>query len=70
MNKRFNAIVIVVGQAGPSLASRLAGAGRKVASIERSRGKIDGARGYNPQKAQILSAHVGSKAAVERRLSE
>ena len=37
MNKRFDAIIIGTGQSGPSLAARLAGAGRKVAIIERKR---------------------------------
>jgi osmotically-inducible protein OsmY len=34
MTTRFDAIIIGTGQSGPSLAARLAGAGRKVAIIE------------------------------------
>jgi pyruvate/2-oxoglutarate dehydrogenase complex dihydrolipoamide dehydrogenase (E3) component len=33
--KKFDAIIIGTGQAGPSLSARLAGAGMKVAVIER-----------------------------------
>jgi pyruvate/2-oxoglutarate dehydrogenase complex dihydrolipoamide dehydrogenase (E3) component len=33
--KRFDAIIIGTGQAGPSLSAKLAGAGMKVAVIER-----------------------------------
>ena len=37
MTESFDAIVIGTGQAGPALAARLAGVGRKVAIIERDR---------------------------------
>ena len=37
MSGHFDAIVIGTGQAGPYLASRLAGAGMKVAVVERPR---------------------------------
>jgi choline dehydrogenase-like flavoprotein len=37
MATTYDAIVIGTGQAGPSLAARLAGAGMKVAIIERKR---------------------------------
>ena len=36
MATKYDAIIIGTGQAGPSLAGRLAGAGMKVAIIERS----------------------------------
>ena len=35
MNSHFDAIIIGAGQAGPSLAGRLTGAGKKVALVER-----------------------------------
>src|SRR6185503_13283908 len=35
--KRFDAIVVGAGQAGPALAARLSAAGRKVAMIERDK---------------------------------
>lgn len=63
----FDAIVIGAGQAGPSLASRLAGSGRKVAIIER---KLFGGTCVNtgciPTKALVASAraaHVARRAA-------
>ncbi|MGH7858747.1 MAG: NAD(P)-binding protein, partial [Candidatus Binatia bacterium] len=37
MATRYDAIIIGTGQSGPSLAARLADAGRKVAVIERKR---------------------------------
>ena len=37
MTTKYDAIIIGTGQSGPSLASRLAGAGMKVAIIERKR---------------------------------
>ena len=39
MSTRFDAIVIGTGQSGPSLAVRLAGAGRKVAIVDGKLGK-------------------------------
>src|SRR5205085_3214521 len=55
----FDAIVIGTGQAGPSLARRLAAAGRKVAVIER--GSFGGTcvnNGCTPTKAMVASAYA------------
>ena len=67
MSKRFDAVVIGAGQAGPSLAGRLGAAGRKVALIER---KLMGGTCVNtgciPTKAMVASAevaHMGRRAA-------
>src|SRR6201999_94985 len=67
MSKRFDAVVIGAGQAGPSLAGRLSAAGRKVALIER---KLMGGTCVNtgciPTKAMVASAevaHMGRRAA-------
>jgi pyruvate/2-oxoglutarate dehydrogenase complex dihydrolipoamide dehydrogenase (E3) component len=59
MSQRYDAIVIGTGQAGPSLAARLAGAGMKVAIIER--GKVGGTcvnTGCIPTKTLVASAAV------------
>jgi len=59
MNYNFDAIVVGAGQAGPSLAVRLANAGRKVALVER---KLLGGTcvntGCTPTKAMVASAHA------------
>jgi pyruvate/2-oxoglutarate dehydrogenase complex dihydrolipoamide dehydrogenase (E3) component len=59
MNKTFDAIVIGAGQAGPSLAGRLTGAGMKVAVIER---KLVGGTCVNtgciPTKTLVASAYA------------
>src|SRR3990167_1794794 len=59
MNKKFDAIVIGAGQAGPPLAVKLASIGKKVAIIER---KLFGGTCVNtgciPTKTLIASAHV------------
>src|SRR5258708_2013757 len=59
MAKAYDAIVIGTGQAGPSLAARLAGAGRKVAVIER---KLFGGTCVNtgciPTKTLVASAYA------------
>jgi pyruvate/2-oxoglutarate dehydrogenase complex dihydrolipoamide dehydrogenase (E3) component len=59
MADSFDAIIIGTGQAGPSLAVRLAGAGMKVAIIER---KLFGGTCVNtgciPTKAMVASAHA------------
>ena len=59
MTRTFDAIIIGTGQAGPSLANRLAGAGMKVAIIER---KLFGGTCVNtgciPTKALVASAHA------------
>jgi len=55
----FDAIVIGTGQAGPALAARLAGAGRKVAIIERA--KFGGTcvnDGCTPTKTLVASAYA------------
>jgi pyruvate/2-oxoglutarate dehydrogenase complex dihydrolipoamide dehydrogenase (E3) component len=59
MHSRFDAIVIGTGQAGPSLAARLANSGRRVAIIER---KLFGGTCVNtgciPTKTLIASAYA------------
>ncbi|MDN0084502.1 FAD-containing oxidoreductase [Crenobacter sp. SG2305] len=59
MTTRFDAIIIGTGQAGPSLAARLSGAGMKVAIIER---KFFGGTCVNtgciPTKALVASAYA------------
>ena len=59
MADKYDAIVIGTGQAGPSLAVRLAGEGRKTAIIER---KLFGGTCVNvgciPTKTLIASAHA------------
>jgi pyruvate/2-oxoglutarate dehydrogenase complex dihydrolipoamide dehydrogenase (E3) component len=59
----FDAIIVGAGQAGPSLAGRLAAAGRKVAIVER---KLFGGTCVNtgciPTKTLVASAYVAHKA--------
>jgi pyruvate/2-oxoglutarate dehydrogenase complex dihydrolipoamide dehydrogenase (E3) component len=59
MTKTYDAIIIGTGQAGPFLAQRLAGAGMKVAIVER---KLFGGTcvntGCTPTKAMVASAHA------------
>jgi pyruvate/2-oxoglutarate dehydrogenase complex dihydrolipoamide dehydrogenase (E3) component len=59
MTRRFDAIIIGTGQAGPFLAGRLASAGQKVAIVER---KLFGGTcvntGCTPTKAMVASAHA------------
>src|SRR5579875_3502237 len=61
--EKFDAIVVGAGQAGPSLAMRLAGAGWKVAIVER---KLFGGTcvnaGCTPTKAMVASAHAAQLA--------
>ena len=61
--KRYDAIVIGTGQAGPALARRLAGAGMTVAIIER---KLFGGTcvntGCTPTKALVASAYAAHMA--------
>jgi pyruvate/2-oxoglutarate dehydrogenase complex dihydrolipoamide dehydrogenase (E3) component len=55
----FDAIIIGTGQAGPSLAFRLAGAGMKVAVVERH--LVGGTcvnTGCTPTKALVASAYA------------
>ena len=68
MATTYDAIVIGTGQAGPSLAVRLAGAGMKVAIIERKRfGGTCVNNGCIPTKTLIASARA---AHVARRAGE
>jgi len=66
--RRFDAIIVGAGQAGPPLAHRLVGAGLKVALIERK--KFGGTcvnTGCMPTKALVASAHA---AHVARRAAD
>jgi pyruvate/2-oxoglutarate dehydrogenase complex dihydrolipoamide dehydrogenase (E3) component len=55
----FDALVIGTGQAGPSLAARLAGSGRKVAIVERHLfGGTCVNTGCIPTKTLVASAHA------------
>src|SRR5215475_13736320 len=66
--KKFDALIIGTGQAGPSLASRFAGAGKTVAIIERN--KFGGTcvnTGCIPTKTLVASAYA---AHVARRGAE
>jgi pyruvate/2-oxoglutarate dehydrogenase complex dihydrolipoamide dehydrogenase (E3) component len=59
MNRRFDAIVIGTGQAGPSMAARLTGAGMTVAVVERH--LVGGTcvnAGCTPTKALVASAYA------------
>ena len=59
MKHSYDAIVIGAGQAGPSLAVRLAGAGKKVAFVERHLfGGTCVNTGCTPTKAMVASAHA------------
>ena len=59
MAKQYEAIVIGTGQAGPSLAGKLAGAGMKVAVIERKRvGGTCVNNGCVPTKTLVASARA------------
>src|SRR5271155_4385266 len=59
MNRRFDAIVIGAGQAGPSMAGRLARSGKTVALVER---KLLGGTcvnvGCTPTKTLVASAYA------------
>jgi pyruvate/2-oxoglutarate dehydrogenase complex dihydrolipoamide dehydrogenase (E3) component len=62
--KKFDAIIVGTGQAGPALAARLSGAGQKVAVIERD--KFGGTcvnDGCTPTKTLIASAYAAHLAA-------
>jgi pyruvate/2-oxoglutarate dehydrogenase complex dihydrolipoamide dehydrogenase (E3) component len=68
MSTRFDAVVIGMGQAGPSLAARLATQGMKVAVVERD--KFGGTcvnNGCTPTKAMVASAYA---AHIARRAGE
>jgi pyruvate/2-oxoglutarate dehydrogenase complex dihydrolipoamide dehydrogenase (E3) component len=65
---QFDAIVIGAGQAGPSLARRLAGAGSRVAIVERAQfGGTCVNTGCTPTKAMVASAYA---AHLARRATE
>jgi pyruvate/2-oxoglutarate dehydrogenase complex dihydrolipoamide dehydrogenase (E3) component len=68
MTETYDAVVIGAGQAGPALATKLAGAGLSVAVIER---KLVGGTcvnvGCSPTKAMVASAHA---AFVARRAAD
>ncbi|POX97957.1 mercuric reductase [Mycobacterium kansasii] len=68
MTQRFDSIIVGAGQAGPSLANRLTGAGQRVAVVER---KLIGGTCVNngciPTKTLVASAHA---AHVARRAAE
>src|SRR5262245_29192175 len=66
--QRYDAVVIGAGQAGPALAARLAGAGRRVALIERRRlGGTCVNTGCIPTKTLVASAYA---AHLARRAAE
>src|SRR5438477_1911957 len=59
MATKYDTIVIGTGQAGPSLAVRLAGTGRKVAIVERKRfGGTCVNNGCIPTKTLVASAYA------------
>jgi pyruvate/2-oxoglutarate dehydrogenase complex dihydrolipoamide dehydrogenase (E3) component len=63
MSTKFDAVVIGMGQAGPSLAARLSSAGLKVAVVEKD--KFGGTcvnNGCTPTKAMVASAYAASMA--------
>ena len=63
MTTHFDALIIGTGQAGPALAARLAGAGMKVAVVERD--KFGGTcvnNGCTPTKAMVASAYAARTA--------
>ena len=63
MNKRFDAIVVGAGQAGPSLAGRLTGNGHTVAVVERKHvGGTCVNTGCVPTKTLVASAHAAHTA--------
>ena len=63
MSERFDAIVIGTGQAGPALAVRLAGTGRRVAIVERNRfGGTCINTGCMPTKTLVASAYAAQLA--------
>src|SRR5947207_3129819 len=63
MTQRFDALIVGAGQAGPSLAVRLANAGRKVALVERHLlGGTCVNTGCTPTKALVASAYAAHTA--------
>jgi pyruvate/2-oxoglutarate dehydrogenase complex dihydrolipoamide dehydrogenase (E3) component len=65
MANRYDAIIVGAGQAGPALAARLAGSGRKTALIERNLfGGTCVNTGCTPTKTLVASARVAHVARV------
>ena len=63
MAEKYDAIVVGTGQSGPSLAARLAGAGQKVAIVERKRfGGTCVNNGCTPTKTLVASARAAHMA--------
>ena len=63
MKTAFDALIIGMGQAGPSLAARLAGAGMRVAVVEKDRfGGTCVNNGCTPTKAMVASAYAAHMA--------
>ncbi|HEX6137560.1 MAG TPA: FAD-containing oxidoreductase [Casimicrobiaceae bacterium] len=63
MPRRFDALIIGTGQAGPPLAARLAAAGRSVCIVERKRfGGTCVNNGCTPTKAMVASAYAAQMA--------
>ncbi len=63
MAEKYDAIVVGTGQSGPSLAARLAGAGQKVAIVERKRfGGTCVNKGCTPTKTLVASARAAHMA--------
>jgi pyruvate/2-oxoglutarate dehydrogenase complex dihydrolipoamide dehydrogenase (E3) component len=59
MKTKFNAVIIGTGQSGPALAVQLAGAGQKVAIVERNRfGGTCVNTGCTPTKTLVASAYA------------
>ena len=66
----YDAIIIGAGQAGPSLAVRLAGTGRRVAIVERNQfGGTCVNTGCIPTKTLIASARVAHMARRARNMA-
>ena len=59
MDKKYDALIIGTGQAGPTLASRLAASGLETAIVERDLfGGTCGNVGCTPTKTMVASARV------------
>jgi pyruvate/2-oxoglutarate dehydrogenase complex dihydrolipoamide dehydrogenase (E3) component len=67
VNTAFDALIIGMGQAGPSLAGRLAGAGMRVAVVEQDQfGGTCVNNGCTPTKAMVASAYAAHMARRSR----
>ena len=69
MTSNYDAIIIGTGQAGPSLAARLAGAGMQVAIIERKRFGQD-LRRQRPHVPPTLAIGHELRHGIPRRLNQ